>query len=340
MAYGTGGWRFFASGGGGSFTSPAGDNGTLSQTGGTYTYTTPDGETWTFNSSGYETGWSSPDGQSLLTYTYNGSNHLATMTAIDGTMTTFNYSGGKVSTIVTGNNRTTTLAYSGSNLTQVTNPDGGVETFSYDAQPPPDGRDLRQPPELVGLWQQRRAGDDDLGQQRQPQRDQLLAGRGAGAEPRRCGRCTAQETDPTGDVTQWQLDGQGRPLQETAANGGVTTWARNANGYVTSTTDPDGRTTTYALDTAGYTTQVTNPGRQHCRPTSTRSQLPRPHQVDRRSATRRRPTPTTARGHQTSTTDALGDITTSTYLTNGRLADGDRSHAATSRPTLTTPCAD
>ena len=132
MAYGTGGWRYFASAGGGSFTSPAGDNGTLSQSGGTYTYSTPDGQTFTFNSSGYETQWASPDGQSLLTYTYSSGN-LATMKAIDGTTTTFNYSAGKVSTIVTGNSRTTTLAYSGSNLTQVTNPDGGVHTFSYDA---------------------------------------------------------------------------------------------------------------------------------------------------------------------------------------------------------------
>ena len=89
MAYGTGEYRFYASGGGGSFTSPAGDNGTLSQSGGTYTYATPDGQTWTFNSSGYETSWASPDGQSLVTFTYNGSNQLATMTAIDGTTTTF-----------------------------------------------------------------------------------------------------------------------------------------------------------------------------------------------------------------------------------------------------------
>ena len=131
-AYGTGSWGYYASTGGGNYTSPAGDNGTLSLSGGVYTYTKPDGQVWTYNSSGYQTGWASADGQSLLTYTYNGSNNLATMTGVDGTTTTFNYSGSRVSSIVTGNNRTTTLAYSGSQLTQITNPDGGVQTFAYD----------------------------------------------------------------------------------------------------------------------------------------------------------------------------------------------------------------
>src|SRR5262249_53956680 len=39
--YGSGGWRFYQ--GTSSFTSPAGDNGTLTLSGNTYTYSTPDG---------------------------------------------------------------------------------------------------------------------------------------------------------------------------------------------------------------------------------------------------------------------------------------------------------
>jgi YD repeat-containing protein len=132
-AYGTGGWSYYASAGGGSYTSPAGDYGTLTQAGGTYTYTTPDGRKWTFNSSGSQTGWASADGQSLLTYSYSGGN-LSTATASDGTVTTFNDSGGRVSTLVTGNGRTTTLAYDASgNLTLLTNPDGGRVTLTYDS---------------------------------------------------------------------------------------------------------------------------------------------------------------------------------------------------------------
>jgi RHS repeat-associated protein len=318
MAYGTGEYRFYATAVGGSFTSPAGDNGTLSQSGGTYTYSTPDGRIGTFNSSGYETSWASADGQSLLTYTYNGSNQLATMTAIDGT-TTFNYASGKVSTIVTGNSRTTTFAYSGSNLTQVTNPDGGVHTFSYDGNHHVTGETFAN---LNNEWSYA---------------NNVLATMtwGSGTSPSATGyspavvqglsaavrSAVAQQTDATGDVTQWLLDAQGRPLQQTAANGGVTTWSRNASAYLTATTDPLGRTTSYAVDAAGYTTQVTNPdgttqsyAYQASYPTAFHALT---SFTDERSET------TTyaydAQGHLTSTTDPAGDITTSTYLSSGLL---------------------
>jgi hypothetical protein len=63
-AYGTGGWSYYASASGGTFTSPAGDNGTLTYANNVYTYTLADGETDTFNSSGDQTSWASTDGQS------------------------------------------------------------------------------------------------------------------------------------------------------------------------------------------------------------------------------------------------------------------------------------
>jgi len=314
LAYGTGGWRYYASAGGGSFTSPAGDNGTLSQSGGTYTYSTPDGQTWTFNSSGYETSWASADGQSLLTYTYSSGN-LATQTAIDGTTTTFNYSGGKVSTIVTGNSRTTTLAYSGSNLTQVTNPDGGVMTFSYDGNHHVTGETFAN---VQSSWAYSNGALATMtwGSSGSPSVTSYLpaAVQGLSGAVR---AATAQQTDATGDLTQWQLDAQGRPLQETASNGGVTTWARNGSGYVTATTDPDGRTTTYALDSAGYTTQVTNPD-------GTTEEYQYQNAFHALISVTNQDGETTtyaydSEGHQTSTTDALADITTSTYLSNGLL---------------------
>jgi YD repeat-containing protein len=318
-AYGTGGWRYYASAGGGSFTSPAGDNGTLSQTGGTYTYSTPDGQVWTFNSSGYETGWASPDGQSLLTFTYNGSNNLATMQAIDGTTTTFNYSGGKVSSIVTGNGRTTTLAYSGSNLTQVTNPDGGAHTFSYDANHRVTGETFAN---LNNEWAYKNGALATItwGSATSPSTTAvvLAAVQGLSAAVR---AAVAQQTDAASDVAQWQLDAQGRPTQETAPNGGVTTWARDGNGYVTATTDPLGRTTSHALDGAGYVTQQTNPdgttegfAYQASYPTAFHALT---------SFTDERNNTTTyaydSQGHRTSTTDALTDRTTATYQSNGLL---------------------
>ncbi len=316
MAYGTGGNRYFASAGGGSYTSPAGDNGTLSQSGGTFTYSTPDGRTWTFNSSGYQTGWSSADGQSLLTYTYNGSNQLASMTAVDGTTTTFNYSGGKVSTIVTGNGRTTTLAYDASNnLTQVTNPDGGVRTFTYDASHHVMGQTFAN---LQNEWSYTNGALATLtwGSGSSPSVTGYVpaAVQGLSAAVR---LAAAQQTDALGDVTQWQLDAQGWPTQETAPNGGVTTWARNASGYVTATTGPLGRTTTFALDGAGYVTQQTNPDG------TTKGYQYQASFHALISATDERGQTTTyaydSQGHRTSTTDALGDRTTSTYLANGLL---------------------
>jgi YD repeat-containing protein len=82
--FGTGGYRFYQ--GTSSFTSPAGDNGTLSVNGSGWQYQTPDGQTIQFNSGGLETSWTSADGHQTLTYTYDGSNRLSTLTAIDGAL--------------------------------------------------------------------------------------------------------------------------------------------------------------------------------------------------------------------------------------------------------------
>jgi RHS repeat-associated protein len=313
-AYGTGEWSYYASLGGGAFTSPAGDNGTLSQTGGTYTYSTPDGQTRTFDSNGYQTGWASADGQSLLTYTYSGGN-LATMQAVDGTTTTFNYSAGKVSTLVTGNNRTTTLAYSGSNLTQVTNPDGGVHTFAYDGNHHVTGETFAN---LQNSWSYSNGALATMtwGSNGSPSVTGYspAAVQGLSAAVR---SAVAQQTDALGDVTQWQLDAAGRPTQQTAPNGAVTTWKRDGNGYVTSTTDPLRRTTTLALDAAGYTTQVTNPDA-----TSESYAYQSSFHALTTMTDARGQTSTFAydgSGHQTSATDPLGKRTTTTYLGNGKV---------------------
>src|SRR5262249_53001783 len=112
--YGTGGWRFYS--GTSTFTSPAGDPGTLVKNGdNTFTYSLPDGTKWNFNSSGYETSQVSADGLATISYRYDGSNRISGLTAIDGTLSTFSY-GTNVVTIVTANNRVTTVSLSGGNL--------------------------------------------------------------------------------------------------------------------------------------------------------------------------------------------------------------------------------
>jgi YD repeat-containing protein len=129
MVYGDGGSRFFA--GTMTFSSPTGDNGTLSLSGGTYTYQTPDGQKWTFNSSGLETQWTSADGQEDIQYRYDGSNRLIGLTAIDGAVNTITYNTCPV-VIQSINSRTYTLTLSSGNLTNITDPDNGVETYTYD----------------------------------------------------------------------------------------------------------------------------------------------------------------------------------------------------------------
>jgi YD repeat-containing protein len=313
-AYGTGEWRFY-SGSGSTYTSPPGDVGTLTQAGGTFTYATPDGQRWTFNSAGYETGWSSADGQSLLTYTYTGANLLATITAVDGTTTSFTYPG---TDIVTGNNRTTVLSYgTGFRLTQITNPDTSLHTFTYDTNGRVTGETLGN---VQNGWAYTSGALSALtwGNGQSPSVTSAIpvAVQGLSAAVR--GPATAQQMDSLGDVTTLQLDAQGRPLQRVEADGGVTAWGRNpANGFVTTVTDPLGRTTTYQLDSAGYVTSQVNPDGS----TKTFNYQSAFHALV--GATDVRNSTTTyaydSQGHQTSTTDALIKRTTATYLSNGRL---------------------
>src|SRR5262249_24592440 len=71
--FGKGGWAFYADAGGGQYTEPAGDAGTLATSGGGWTYTGWDGKILSFDSSGRMTKWTSADGAETITYTYDGS---------------------------------------------------------------------------------------------------------------------------------------------------------------------------------------------------------------------------------------------------------------------------
>src|SRR6266705_2106521 len=82
-AYGSGGWRFYQDSGGGSYQSPPGDNGTLAAAGGAWTYS---------------------------------GNALATMTAVDGAVSTFSYTGGLLSGISTAGPRSWTIGQTGTDL--------------------------------------------------------------------------------------------------------------------------------------------------------------------------------------------------------------------------------
>src|SRR5262249_39886665 len=134
---GSDGYAFYTDNGQGGYTSPAGDNGTLTKAtaGGvtTYTYTTPDGSTQTFNQSGNLVKATSADGFAAITYTYR-SYGLTGIATPDGGLTTLTYSvvTHKVTSIATGS-RTVTLTQTGSDLTTIQNADGGLHTLAYDS---------------------------------------------------------------------------------------------------------------------------------------------------------------------------------------------------------------
>src|SRR5205823_2825038 len=88
--YGAGGRRFFASAGGGAFTSPADTFGTLVQNNdNTYTYTAKDQTQTKFDTSGKITAVVDPHSLAI-TYTYS-SGRLDTVQTPDGGVTTFSY---------------------------------------------------------------------------------------------------------------------------------------------------------------------------------------------------------------------------------------------------------
>jgi RHS repeat-associated protein len=322
-SYGAGEWSFYTDAGGGAYTSPAGDTGTLSLTAGTYTYSTPDGQKWTFNSSGYETGWASADGQQLLTFTYSGSN-LSTMTAIDGTLTTFNYSSGKVSTIVTGNGRTTTLSYSSgsgnTNLTAITDPSpGGTDSFTYDANHKATSESFGG---LQNQWAYSSSGalaTLTWGSGSSPSVSKVAPAVVQGLSAAVRSPVSASVTDALTHTTAWLLDSQGRTLKQTDPNGAVTTWARDPSStFATSVTDPLG-TTTFAYDAAGGVTHTTfaDGTTQSTAYQAAYSSLSTTtfHQVT--ASTDQRGYTTSyaydSSGHMTLMTDALTDKTTYTY---------------------------
>jgi RHS repeat-associated protein len=312
--YGIGGYRFYQ--GTSSFTSPAGDNGTLTLSGGTYTYTTPDNQTWTFNSSGYQTAWTSGDGHETLQYRYDGSNRLSGVTAIDGALATFTYSSGQVAIAATTG--TTTLTLSGSDLTSVTNPDGGVQTFTYDGSHHLTGEQLAN---VQNGWAYSSVGalaTLTWGGSGSPSVSQLTPAAARGLSAPFVGTLAATLTDPLSHVTSWQLDGQGRVLQQLAADGGLTQYQRDSNGRVTQVTDPLNRITTYTLDSLGYVTQQKLPDGN----TQNFAYQSAFHALT--TFTNERNYTTTyaydSQGHRTSVTDPLNHTTTYSYYSSGAQA--------------------
>ncbi len=264
---GSGGSLFYT--GTSSYTSEDGDSGTLTKaTGGgvtTYTYTTADGQTTTFDQNGYQKKWLSADGVTSIVYGYDGSNRLSGLTAVDGTLNTITYTGSTDVAFASSNSRVTTLTLSSGDLTKITDPTGGVHTFTYDS----DSRLTREQfgPNVesnyaytsYGTVGTVTLGTTTYGGVTNPTRSVVspVIIQGVGTTPA-AGTVYGSVTDAVGAVTKVNVDSRGR-AQEVVDALGVGVQYTYSSGYVTKVTDALNRVTTYTRDAQGYVTKVTNP---------------------------------------------------------------------------------
>jgi RHS repeat-associated protein len=254
--------------GGGTFTDPAGEFGTLVQnSGGSYTYTATDGTVASFNSGGQETSFAKTNGLTT-SYAYSGG-ALTTITDPYSKVTTFTYSGGALYTITDPASRVATFTHSGANLTGVTLPDTHSWGYAYDSggrltqvtDPNSktttiayDGAErvstITQPDsttETVAADQEQ--GWTNSGTSMSPAAATLLAA------------AASSFTDPNSHTTQLRPDwnGQGLVGQATDLDGNVATADRNANGLATVTLDRLNRVNFYVYDASGNVTSHTYP---------------------------------------------------------------------------------
>jgi len=185
---------------------------------------------------------------------------LSTMTAVDGAVTTFGYTSGKLSGISTNTGLTTrnySVSVSGGDLASITNPDSAVHSFGY------SGHKLTSDnfAGLTNAW----GYDPASGTLRTSQAGGAgtttvfsASSRGVGSPY--VGGPDALVSDPLGRVTVTQFDARGRATGQTDPDGGVWQWALDAAGRVTSETDPMQRVTGYVRDAQGYVTSQSLPG--------------------------------------------------------------------------------
>ncbi len=313
---------------GGAYATPAGDFSTLVKNGDeSYTRTLKDGTKQNFNSSGYQTSLVDLN-SNRLTFTYDGSNNLSTITDPNNLVTTFSYSGscgasGKVCTITDPTGRITTLAYNASGtLKTVTDPDAAVHTFTYDSS---SGRmtTLVDPRSITTTFAYDFGGRVDTATRPDSTTEQFTALQlqslcdsgqctsGQPGTPLISAEAVADTTDPRSNAWDTRLDWFGLgtstqltdPLGQTTPAGHMLVLHRNSNGSVTQSTDRLDRNIGYTLDSKANVTKVTFPGVTQQSTTTYATQ-----QFEYN-----------ANSQLTKSTDERGNVTTWTYDAEGNL---------------------
>jgi len=239
-----------------SITDAAGHVVTLSYTGSLLTQVTlPGGHTIAYGyTGGLLTSATVPGGTSgeTTTYAYTAAGLLASVKDPDGhfaVRNTYNASG-QVTSQQDGTGATTAFSYTtvnGLNETDVTDPDGGIQTYLYggnmliESVDPMGNKTLH----VYNQFLQPTEVTDPLGN------TTTMAYDGKG-------NLTAR-ANPLGNEQQWAYDASNNVTSYTNAALAATTYAYNAMDEVTSVTAPGQRITTYAFDSAGNLASSTDP---------------------------------------------------------------------------------
>ncbi|MFO0969603.1 MAG: RHS repeat-associated core domain-containing protein [Gemmataceae bacterium] len=244
------------------------------------------------------------------------------ITAIDGTSSSFSYSSGKLSSISAPGSRTFTVSVNGSgDLASITNPDTGVHSFTYSSH--------RVTSETFGdhlanQWHYDSAGFLDQytwGGSSSPSVYTIVAAASVGLAALAKGEAKATVTDALSFVTQYRFDDNNRLLQEIAPNGAKTTYTRDSAGYVTQIVDPLQRTTSYTRDAKEYVTRETLPDTTHRDWTYDSTYHSILTYADERGITLYTNTLDSGTGHVLSSVDALSNETDYTFSATTGLLD-------------------
>ncbi len=266
--FGKGGWAFYQSSGGSTYTSPAGDGGTLVATGSGWKYTSPKGGSsnyalkLVFDTSGRMTTWTNVTDHETVTYTYAGGSgttaQVSTMKGADGSLVTFSYSSSLLNTVAALGSRVVTVTHSSGDLTEITNPDGKTHDFTYDGNhrlicDSTATAKVSYAYDSFGLVSGMTQGADPIfggGA-----RGGLSGGMTAGPN----GSIPATYTDALGFTWTTWYDRAGQVVQTLDPDGALETFERDSNEFVVKSTDALGRVTTYAVDSAGDILGETRP---------------------------------------------------------------------------------
>jgi len=311
--------------GGGTYTDPPGEFSTVVEnSGGSFTDTLTDGTQITFNSGGYETATIDLNNQHI-TFAYNGSNEISTITDNYSNITTFSYSGGYLQTVKDPVSRVTTFAHTGSNLTQATLPDGSTWNYGYSsggqlttikdplshtATIAYDAADrvatVSRPDSTTEKFtNNQESGWTNSGTSGSPAAATLLAQAGG------------TYTSPNSNVTTIQPDwlGLGTTGNQVDALGNVAMYDRTSNGLATVAVDQVNRITQYTYSNVGNITEEIYPDGNNQQFTYNADSQP----LTVTDANGNTTSFTYSGGNLTVVADPLGNLATMTYTSTGRV---------------------